>query len=111
MVIVTEDAEREHDCRDRANRREYEQIRPLDPTMQDWKIFRQRVGEDKHEKRQHAERENGNLPMRHIANLGLAFLRQPAGAEQRVAKAQADAAKNRKRGEPTDRTARKWLGR
>ncbi len=35
MVVVTEDTEREHDCGDRANRREYEEIRPIDPTMQD----------------------------------------------------------------------------
>ena len=92
MVIVTQDAEREHCCGDRANCREYEQIRPIDPTMQDWKVFGQRVSEDKHEERQHADRENGNLPTRHIADLGVAFLQQPAGAEKRVAKAEPDAA-------------------
>jgi len=74
MVIVTEDAERKHDGGDRANRREYEQIRLVDPMMQDREVFGQRVAKDNHEEHQHAERENGNLPMRHVANLGLAFL-------------------------------------
>src|SRR5712692_12081321 len=102
MVIVIQDAEREHCCSDRANRREYEQIRPIDPAMQDWQVFGQRVSEDKHEEREHADRENGNLPTRHIANLGVAFLEQPAGAEKRVAKAEPDAAKRRKRREPAE---------
>ncbi len=92
MAVVVQDAEREHDCPDCTNRREHEQIWPIDPTMQDWKVLGQRVSEDKHEERQHTDRENGNLPMRHIANLGGAFLHQPAGAKKRVAKAEPDAA-------------------
>src|SRR5712672_3548298 len=100
MVILTEDAEREHGCGDRADCREYEQIRPINPAMQDREIFSQRVSEDSHEKRQYGNRENGNLPMRRIANLSLAFLHQPAGAKKRIAKAQADAAQDRKRREP-----------
>src|ERR1700731_3738923 len=105
MIIVTQDAERKHCCGDCSNRREYEQIWPIDPTMQDWKIFGQRVGEDNHKERQYADREHWDLPMRHIAYLAVAFLRQPTGAEKRVAKAQAEAAKDRKRREPADRTA------
>jgi hypothetical protein len=87
-----ENAECEHDCGDGTNRREYEEKWPIDPAMQDWKVFGQRVNEDKHKERQHAARENGNLPVRHIANLGVAFLRQPASADKRVAEAQTDAA-------------------
>src|SRR3984893_12931439 len=105
MIIVTQDAERKHCCGDCSNRREYEQIWPIDPTMQNWKIFGQRVGEDNHKEPQYADREHADLAARDVANLALAFSDQPAGAEKRIAKAQADAAKDRKRGEPADLTA------
>src|ERR1700688_1617350 len=101
MIVVTQDAERKHCCGDRADRRKYKQIGPIDPTLQYWKILGQRVSEDSHQERQHAHRENGNLPMRHITDFGLAFLRQPARAEKSVAKAEADTAKDRERRQPT----------
>jgi hypothetical protein len=43
--------------------------------------------------------------MRHFPNLGLAFLREPTGAEKCVAETESNAAKNRKRREPADLTA------
>src|SRR5712675_408659 len=73
--------------------------------MQDWKVFGQGVGEHNHQERQYADRKYGNLAARDVANLALAFSDQPASAKKRVAKAQADAAKDRKRREPADRTA------
>src|SRR3984957_13994845 len=104
MVIVTQDAEREYGCGHRSNRREYEEVRPINPAMQDWKVFRQRISEDNHKKYQHGDRENGNLPMRHVTALTFAFLRQPTGAEKRVAKAEPDAAQYRKRRQPAEGT-------
>src|SRR5258708_9846194 len=53
-IIVTEDAAREHDCGDRANRREYEEIRPVDPAMKDLEMLSQRVNEDDDKKQQYA---------------------------------------------------------
>jgi hypothetical protein len=82
IVVVLQDAQREHDCCDRPNRREYEQIRPIDPAMQDWKIFDQRVSKDNHEKRQHADREHGDLAARDVTNLRLALSDQPAGTKE-----------------------------
>src|SRR6202521_3913941 len=104
MVIVTEDAECEHGCGHRSNRREYEEVRPIDPAMQDWKVFRQRISEDNHKKYQHGNRENGNLPMRHVTDLGFAFLRQPTGAEKRVAKAEPETTRYRKPSHPAEAT-------
>src|ERR1700678_3906380 len=43
VVVVIQNAECEHYCGNRTNRREYEQIRPIDPTLQDRKVFGQRV--------------------------------------------------------------------
>src|SRR6266481_1832284 len=103
-IVLTEDAEREHDCGDPANRREGEEIRPIDPTMQDWEMLGQRVNEDDDEKYQYANRENADLAVRPVANFGVAFVDQPAGAEKCVAKAQADAAEGRKRRKPAEIT-------
>src|SRR6266851_4801673 len=105
MVIATQDAEREHDRGDPANRRECEEIRPIDPAMQDRKMFSKRVNEDDDEKHQYGNREDADLAVRPVANLGVAFLHQPAGAEKRVAKAQADATQDRKWREPAEVTA------
>ena len=104
MIIVTQDAEPENRRRDRADRGKDEQIGPIDPALQDRKVFGQSVSENNHKECQYAERENGNLPMRHIANHGVAFPDQPAGPKKRIAKAQADAAKDRERREPADIT-------
>jgi len=92
MVIVTQDTECEHGCGNRSDRREYEEERPIGPAMQDWKVFRQRISEDKHKNAKYRDSEDGNLPTRHIANLSFAFLQQPAGAEERVDQAKPDAA-------------------
>src|SRR3984957_9850877 len=105
MAVMAEYTEREHDCGARANHREYEEIRPIDPTVQDWEMLGQCVTEDDDEIHQYRNRENADLAVRPVANLALAFPDQPASAQKRVAKAQADAAKDRKRREPADRTA------
>src|SRR5882762_2577350 len=56
MVIVIQDAEPEYCCGDSANRREYEQMRPINPAMQYLKVFDERISEDNHEERQYAHR-------------------------------------------------------
>src|SRR5258708_13476672 len=76
-VVLTEDAQREHDCGDRANCREYEEIRPLDPTMQDWEMLGQPVNETDDEKYQYANRENSDLAGRPVPNLRVPLLHQP----------------------------------
>src|SRR5437868_4116446 len=86
MVVVAKDTEPEHDCGDCANRREYEQIRPIDPTMQDWKVLGERVNEDNHEERRYADRKYADLAVRDVTDLGVAFLHKPAGAEKRITK-------------------------
>src|SRR6266481_895696 len=73
-IIVTEDAKREHDCGDRANCREYEEIRPVDPAMQDWEMLSQRVNEHEHEKYQYGNREKADLAVCPVADLAVAFL-------------------------------------
>ena len=68
-------------------------------------MFGQRVSEDNNEEHQYAGRERRDLAMRHFPTLALAFLRKPTGTEKCVAETEANAAKNRKRREPTDLTA------
>src|SRR6266851_8534510 len=73
--------------------------------MQDWEMLGQRVSEDDHEKHQYANRENADLAVSPVADLGVAFLHQPAGTEKCVAKAQPDATQGRKWREPAEVTA------
>jgi len=49
-------------------------------------VLGQRVGEHKHEECQYADREYGDLAARDVANLGVAFSDQPAGAKKRIPK-------------------------
>ena len=100
---MVHDAEREHDCSDRPNRGENEQIGPIDPAMQDWKVFGQRIGKYNYKECQHADGKPGYLTTRGALNPGFAFSDQPARTEKRIAKAEADAAKHRKRRQPADR--------
>jgi len=49
--------------------------------MQNREMLGQRVNEDHDEKQQHANRENTDLAVRPVADLGVAFLHQPAGTK------------------------------
>jgi len=68
-------------------------------------VFGECVSEHNREERQYADRKHRYLAARDVANPTFAFSDQPAGAEKRIAKAQADAAKDRKRRQPADLTA------
>src|SRR2546423_9764944 len=105
VVVMIHDAKREHDCSDRPNRRENEQIGPIDPAMQDGKIFGQSVTEHNHQEHQYPDREYRNLTARDVANVALTFSEQPAGAKKSVTKTQTYSAKARKRRKPANRTA------
>ena len=65
-------------------------------------MFGKCIGEDHDEEGEQAHRQNRNLAVRGLADLGLAFADEPAGAKQRVADTQADAAKQGERTEPAE---------
>ncbi len=103
---MAQDAGRERDRRDCADRGEDEQIRSREPSIHDRKVLCEGVNEDDDEEDQDADREHADLPVRCVADVRLAFPDQPAGAEKGVAKAQSDPARHGKRCEPAEVAAR-----
>src|ERR1700731_804132 len=95
-VVVAEDAECKHDCCDHTNRGKYEEIRSIDPTMQNWEMLSECVNKNEDEEHQYGNRENADLTARPVADLGVALLHQPTGTKKCVAQAQADATEDRK---------------
>ena len=57
------------------------------PAIHHRQIPRERVDKDHKKKGQQADRQARDKPVRKVAGIALAFLHQPAGAEQRVAEA------------------------
>ena len=86
----------------RADDGENEQIRPLKPSPHDHKIFDQGIGENDGQEDEQPERQIGDEAISCVADLTFAFPDQPAGAEERVADAQSNAAKHRKGTEPAE---------
>jgi hypothetical protein len=60
-VTATVNAAGQHDCSQGPDRREDEQIWPVDPAMHQREIFGQRVDEDDSQEDEHADREIGYL--------------------------------------------------
>src|SRR6201987_6058763 len=92
IVVVVKDAARKHDGGDNADRREDEQIRPVDPSMHDRKVVAERVDKDNDQESQYSGCKYRKLATRHLTDLRSALPDQPAGAEKCVAKAKSGAA-------------------
>jgi len=87
--VAVQNAEtREYCCRHRSECGESNDQRRSIQTMQERKLFGPALGEYKREERQHADRENGNLATRDIADLRSHFSGPASRREQRVAEAQ-----------------------
>src|ERR1700730_3071385 len=106
VIAAVADAEREHGDAKRADHREDEQIRTLEPAAQHTKILGQRIGEHHNEKYEQADRQIRHEAIGALAQLAFAFLDQPAGAEKRIPNTQYEAAENREQAEPAGLAAR-----
>ena len=96
------DADGQHDRGGDADRREDEQIRPLEPSSHNRKVLAERIGEHDDEEDEQPERQIGDEAISRLSNLALALPDEPAGAEQRVAETQTDAAQQREGTEPAE---------
>src|ERR1700730_2806590 len=101
-VPAAADAGGQHERGQRTDRRKNEQIRPVDPSVHQRKIFDQGVYEDDGQEHEHAGREIGYLSPRRVPDISVTLVDQPAGAEQRIAETQADTTEHGKRTEPAE---------
>ena len=105
LVLSSKNARGHCERRNGADRGEDEEVRPLQPPIHDPKVVNQRVDEHDDEEGKEPGREIGNQAVGRVPQAALALLDEPAGAEQRVADTQADAAKHSKRTEPAPHAA------
>src|SRR5260370_20000706 len=101
-VLTMADACGEHNYGKRAEDGENEQVWPLEPSLHDRQIFRQGVGKHDNQKHEQCKRQIGDEAIGFVADLAFTFSDEPAGAEERVADTQSDAAEHRKGAEPTE---------
>ncbi len=66
------------------------------------KILGKREGEYNEQENEQTDRQVRDLAICRVADVALAFADEPAGAEQRVTEAQADAAEHGERAEPAE---------
>src|SRR5271166_279803 len=74
-----------HDRGDDADRRKDKQIRPLEPSVHDPKIFGQGVYEDDNKEGEQSSRQIRDQTIGFLADIALAFPDQPTSAEQGIA--------------------------
>src|ERR1700677_3130958 len=105
FVTATPDAYRQHDRGHDADGGEDQQIGTLEPSTHYWEIFDKRKGEDDEQEDEQSNGEIGYLAISGIADVRLAFSDEPAGAEKRIAEAEANAAQHREGAEPAEHAA------
>src|SRR5262245_8928211 len=65
-------------------------------------MLAKRIGKDDEQKYEQAGGKIGDQAIGAVSHFGFAFPDEPAGTEKRIAEAEADAAQDRKRAEPTE---------
>src|SRR6516162_88650 len=84
-VAAATNALRRHERRDDTDRRKEKQIRPLEPSVHDLKIFGQGVYEDNNQEGEQSNRQIGDQTIGLLSHVALTFPDQPASTEQRIA--------------------------
>src|ERR1700722_1144455 len=101
-VAATTNADSQPNCRHHRDRREDEQIRTLEPSTHELKVFGECVDEHDDQEDKHTNREIGYLAISGLADCSITFLDQPTGTKQRIAEAQPQTAKRGKGTEPAE---------
>src|SRR5258706_1498877 len=99
-VLTTANACSEHDRGKRADDGENEQIRPLQPSLHDSKIFGQGIGEHGNQEDEQPKRKMGDEAERFRTDLPFTIPDEPPGADKCRADTQTEASENRKVVEP-----------
>src|SRR6516165_6123806 len=84
-VPAAADALGRHECGDDTDRWEEEQVRPLEPSVHDLKIFGQGVYEDNNQEGEQSNRQIWDQTIGLLSHVALTFPDQPASTEQRIA--------------------------
>src|SRR5499427_5550391 len=91
-----------YERRDHADRGENKQIRPLEPSVHDLKVFRQGVGEDDDQESEQSNCQIGDQAIGFLPHIAFAFSDEPTRAEEGVTETQTDTAQNCEEAEPTE---------